>query len=376
MSETTNSPAQKGSVERIEIPLNPPAEIATDLTTVPPDNIHQDQERANPEAPEHETTKEKVDKQEFSEDQLKSYFEKQGIEYNGMDELKKKLNTKAEPLQETDEQKAAKEKSYEKRMVDLFTEGKGTVEQYAAIKSLANSDLKELSNNELRRELKEAKFTDNEINDILKESFFQYDDSELEQYEDETEREYLTRKREYGSKLLENRSLSIKQSAEKILSDLKSAVDSEDLQKQEEEQFSSKVDDYFSKAPRNITFELGTANNRKIDPIDYEVAEKDLAEIKETLKDPAQRNNILFTEEGQLNLDSLATVLLHNKILKSALKAAYLTGETKMTELVEQTYGARTPYEVGVGGVPSKAGQAGSVTQRGAPQRVMPSQTR
>lgn len=148
---------------------------------------------------------------------------------------------------------------------------------------------------------------------------------------------------------MENRALSIKQAAEQVLNGLKSAIESEDLQRQDEEQLASKIDDHFNTVPRKLTFKLGSENNREIDPIEYEVAETDLAEIRDTLKDPAKRNQFLFNEEGKLNLDNLANVLLRNKILESALKRSYLIGETKNTEHFEGTFGARTAQGVGVG---------------------------
>ena len=83
------------------------------------------------------TTKPKDSHPTISDAQLKAYFEKAGIEYNGIDELKKKLSGQKEPVQESDDQKAEREKAYEKRMLDVFTSGTGTVDQYAAIKNLS-----------------------------------------------------------------------------------------------------------------------------------------------------------------------------------------------------------------------------------------------
>lgn len=72
--------------------------------------------------------------------------------------------------------------------------GKELSNSLLKLKSLANADVNELSQSELRRELKEAKFTDEEINDMVGE-YSQAADEELEKYEDETERAFIKGKR-------------------------------------------------------------------------------------------------------------------------------------------------------------------------------------
>ena len=194
--------------------------------------------------------------------------------------------------------------------------------------------------------------------------------------EDETEKDFIKRKREYGSKLLENRSLSLKTQAGKVLGDLKSAVEAENLQRREEEQLSSKIDEYFSKMPRKVTLELGSENNRKLDPIEYEVTQADLDEVRDTLKDPEKRNNFLFNKEGLINIENIANVLARNKYLESLVKTAYLTGEDRQSEVVKRTFGARRASDIGIGGIPDKVGSKGSPVSAGKPQRVAPSYSR
>jgi len=308
----------------------------------------------------------------ITDESVKAYLKEKGIPFESFDDLKEKLKQKVEK-KETAEEKQAKEQAGEKRMLDLFMSGGGTIEQYASLKDLSKADLKDLSRDEVRRELKDAKFSDEEIEQIIKQQYFQTSDEELEQLEDESDKEFETRKREYGSKFFENRATHIKTQAEQIFNSLKERIEAEDLQAQQEVEFSSKIDEHFQKLPRKVTFELGEENSRKLTPIEYDVAEADIADVLSTLKDPAKRNNFLFNNEGQLNLENIADLLVRNKFLESAVKTSYLTGETRMTEELERTFGSRSASGVGLGGSNyGKQSQNGAAVSRGQSQRVVP----
>lgn len=371
--------AKRGSVQRAEYGIQPNGELkelpennkASEGDTQPP--VKKDGAAADI------TSAAKVDGDGAlaTEQTFKDSLEKIGIKFNGsIEDFKKKLEQPektTEPVKETAEEKKAKDISNEKRMLDKFMSNNGSIEQFTALKNIVNADLKELSLSELKRELKEVKFSDSEIENVIKERYYQIADDELDQYEDETEKEFLKRKKEYGSKLLESRSLSIKEDAGRILDSLKSDIESEDLAKQKEEKLSSKIDEHFKKAPRKLTFQLGKENDREIDPIEYEVSEADVEDVRNTLKDPAQRHKFLFNEEGELNVKTIADILLRNKVLESAVKASYLSGETKTTEKLRGTFGGSSPYSIGIGGADHKIGQSGRVVKSGKPQRVMPS---
>lgn len=298
---------------------------------------------------------------ELNEEQLRAGYEQlTGEKYEGsIEDLKKTLKEKLKPAPavETDDEKQAKVKAREKRLLDKFLSNDGTIEQFTALKSLANADVKEISINELKRELKEeGKFTDDKIDDIINDMFFQIADDELEKYTDETEKEFLKRKKEYGAQLLANRSKALKDKAVNILSNLESEIDAEDLSAQQEAQLSSTVEEHFKTLPRKLTFELGKSDDRQLDPIAYDVADADIQEVENELKDPAKRKQLLFNEDGSLNVANIADMRVKIKVLESLLKTTYLAGEKKQVEFFESRFGTN-PHMIGVGGAGKGAGQ-------------------
>jgi hypothetical protein len=321
-------------------------------------------------APTSEKKQEPTETPELTEAQLASFFEKQGIKFEGLDKLKEKINY--EPAQEpTEEEKAKQALVREKRLVDLFVAGGGTVEQYVYIKNTAEANAAELSKNNLRAELKAAGFTDEQADEYIKDSFFQISDEELEQYEDETDKEFLKRKKEFASKKLEGYSSNTKTQAQKILADLQKAAETEDLQRSEEVAISAKIDEDFKALPRKLTFDIGEVNGKAVSPVEYEVSESDLAEVRDMLKDPVKRNNFLFNQDGALNLTNLENVLTRNKYLESAVKAAYHEGGSRQVAHFESIFPARSAQELGVGGSPTaNSNQKGKVAGYGKPRLV------
>lgn len=305
----------------------------------------------------------------FTDEQLKAYFETQGIKFEGIDKIKEKLNYEP-PKVETPEEKTAAALAKEKKEVDIFVKGGGTIEQLVAIKQVANADLKELSRNTLRKELKDAKFTDKQVDDIIKERYYQLDEDELEQFADETEKEFLLRKKEYGSNKLDNRSQHTQKQAKEILAGLTAAADLEDTEATDEKALSSKIDEQFKTLPRKMTLELGEVNKIKLSPIDYDVAESDLKEVQDMLKDPTKRNNFFYNKDGGLNLTNIATVLTRNKMLESAVKKSYHEGVDRTVTEFQKTFPALTGYQLGVGGssATKKPGTPGKMVGFGKPE--------
>jgi len=309
-------------------------------------------------------------KDAITDEKVKEYFKSLGIDYESAEKLKEKLNHKPEdPI--TEEQKAEIIKAKEKRLVDKFVSGGGTVEQYVAIKSVAEANVSELSLSNLKIELKTAGFTDEQATEIIKERYFQIADEELEQFSDETDREYAKRKKEFGAKKLENHSLHTKKQAEQILADLNGVIDSEDLQKQAEADISSKIDEGFKSLPRKLTFEIGDINGKAIPPVEYEVSESDIAEVQSMLKDTSKRNKLLYNQDGSLNLTNLTNVYTRNKYLESAIKAAYHEGGSRQKAEIEKIFPSKTGYALGVGGSPSKpTGEKPKVAGFGKTQKI------
>lgn len=309
----------------------------------------------------------------FNDEDLKKYFKEQGIDYEGIENLKAKLTAPLTTTELTEEQKKEKELAKEKRIVDKFVSGGGTVDQYVALKNVANADVAELSRNTLKKELKDAGFNETEIDGIIKERYYQFGEEDLEQMDEETDKAFAKRKKEYGDKLLSQRSLPIKTQAAGILADIQSAIDSEDLWVQKEITISAKIDEDFKAMPRKMSIEIGEIGGKTVSPVDYDVSETDIAEVKAMLKDPAQRQQFLFNEDGSLTPQLIQTIV-KAKAFDSASKISFLTGQTKAITDFQKTFPATSMQELGVGGSPQKPkdSKPGQPVSYGKKQYVQP----
>ena len=92
------------------------------------------------------------------------------------------------------------------------------------------------------------------------------------------------------------------------------------------------------------------------------------------LKDPAQRNNFLYNEDGSLNIANISQALTKAKMFDSAAKVSFLSGIHKATTDFQKVFPAGSAQELGVGGSQSKpnGGQNGKIASFGKTQRVQP----
>lgn len=288
---------------------------------------------------------------EFTEAQMKAFFEKNGILIDSLDALKEKLS----PKDISPEEKKKQELAAEKKLVDIFVNGGGTVEQYVGLKDVSNKTLPEFSRDNLIFDLQKKGLNEEEVNGIMKDSFYQLTNEELGELEDDDEyKAQISKKRDAMSLVLDNYAITKHEQAKQILADLKSAADSDRLSKEQEVQFSSKIDEHFNKVPRKITFDLGESNGKAISPIEYEVSESDVSYVKDLLKDQTKRQQFLTNEDGELNIPNLAEVLIQNKYLKKAIKLSFLEGQSRATAIFDNNY-PKNPYDIGIGGASNKS---------------------
>jgi hypothetical protein len=299
-------------------------------------------------------------------EELKEHLAKQGGSQKGKDG--KEGKKKDEEL--TDEEKKKKETDFEKRLLSRFVDEGGTIENYALLKQLAEADPKDLSLKDLKRELKEAEFKDEEIEAIIRERYFEIDDDTLAQFEDESDKDFAKRKKAYGEKKLNSRGLEIQKKAKEALDGLRKAIEEEDADIVEEAELSSKVDEVASKVERKYTFEMGEAAGKQIDPVEFSVSDSEVEEALKPLKDPTDRNKILFTDDGKLNVEGISNLLVRNAILEKVAKAAYADGCTRTTEHFETIF-PKNPHALGVGGAGASSkngqGQKGKLVTAGKP---------
>lgn len=325
---------------------------------------------------------------EVTDEQLKELLKGKGIELDdkGFDGLKEKMKpVPAAAAEPTAEEKLAAEAAFEKRMADFYVSQGGTLESFVAFKQVAAMDLKSLSESEIRRELKEANFTDDEIKAVMVERYYQINPAELVRDEEkETEEEFTKRKADtekkiaYGSKKMETKGSYTKKTAESALSTLREAVKLQDLQAEEEVKHSTGVKEFFTKLPRKVTFQLGKTEDglEELPPVEYEIKDEHIADVQSVLMDPAKRKQFLYNEDNSLNLSNVASVMLKNKYLEDALKATYIDaekrGSKKQVEIFEKTFPGRTAKDIGVGGATGSNGQGrkGHIVSRGAAEPV------
>lgn len=272
----------------------------------------------------------------------------------------------------TPEEIKKKEEAFEKRMLDLYVEQGGKLDQFALLKQVAATDLTELSKRALTEELKAQGFNETEIEAIQKERYYQIEQAEIDAIDDPEEKALAQKKFDYGNKKLQNKAAHIKENAVEFFNNLKEAVNHKDLLVKNESEFVSNVEAHFKEVPRKLTLEIGKVDNTDIPPVDYEVPEEVIAEAKDTLKDIKKRKQLLFNNDGTLNHKSIAELVLKAKMFDSAAKTSYLEGGNREVEKFEKIF-PKNPNALGVGGNnQANTGKPGKIVKAGPPQRFRP----
>jgi hypothetical protein len=250
---------------------------------------------------------------EITDDIFLAELEKRtGYKPESLDTIKEKLNYQKPGPEPTSEEKDKAAKAFEKRMLDIHIANGNSPEQYTLLKQLANGDLKEISLNQTKAELKEAGFSDEKIQEIIKERYFQIDESEIELAEDDDQKELLKKKKEFGTKKLESRAAHIQKTAKSHIDSLAKSVNDLDAESKRMEQHTSKVEDAIKNYQRKQTLELGKVDDTDIPPIEDEIPEETLNEVKEILKDPVKFEQQLFTKDGDVNIDFILPHLVRS----------------------------------------------------------------
>lgn len=376
----TGTPGNIVSAGRPELGVLPTFQPKTETAEAAPNAAENGAaEKINSETPTNGQAAAEIVLPEVTDEQLQKILENKGIKgFENFDTLKSLTEKAAQPAkaEPTKEEKEKNEKAFEKRMLDYFVEKGGTPEDFVALKTIAAADLKLLSDSEIRRELKAGGFDEDQIKLIVAERYYQLNPDELEQGVDETEEDFEKRK-EFKKKLnsyytpkLENRNSYMKVQAENALKGLREAIAAEDMLKQQEIEFSSKVEEHSKTLPRKITFEMGELNGAKLEPVSYDVSDADVTEVVSLLKDTAKRNQFLFNPDNSLNLTNLMDSMLGKKVLESAVKAALLEGGNRQVAIFEKTFPG-TPHDLGVGGQKSSGtntGRKGVLVSAGKPE--------
>lgn len=316
----------------------------------------------------------------FTEEQKKAFFKTLGVEYTGESDIETiKNRLKPDAVIPTEEDKIRQQNAHEMKLLAKFTEnGKNTTEQFNLIKTLANLPASEFSRKAAIDALVEAGVSKEEAEPMAKEMYYQIELNNLEPELEETDEEFAARKAKLekkialGAKLLESQN-SHKQTAFKnILQSLNEAVEADELLAKQEVSILSKVDETLSKFARKKTFELGKVNDTDIPPIQYEVSDATITQVRDILKDPVKRNNFLFNQDGTLNIDNLTEVMVSNFELKGAVKAALLEGQSRQVALIQSVFPYDTPFSLGVGGSAKNANGNGQAVKIGKIQRMNP----
>lgn len=283
----------------------------------------------------------------------------------------------SKPADLTPEQIKATEAAFEKRMLDAYTEIGGKGEDFYTLKQVASMDLTELSKMELTRELTAKGFSPEQIQAIQVERYYQLNPEEVTQAYEETEEEFQARKDfikkkvEYGQEKFANRSAHIQKNAQETLDTLKETIAEKELLVKKENEFIAKVDEISKTLPRKLTLELGKLNNEDLGSVQVDIPEADIAAITASLKDPVQRRKILYTEAGELNIETITNLLLRNKVLEVAARESLFEGQTRQVAKFKEVFPNRSAHAVGIGGATSSSareGKSGKITGFGKSQ--------
>ncbi len=370
-----------GKPERVTF-MNKADEGAAKIENEAENIITEDQKKKNIEAGLNEDGSAKNNESELTEEKKKANIEA-GLNEDGtaiapaklsdeqlQEEYKKRF---PETPAETPEQIKAKEQAFEKRMLDHYIEHGGTVDDFALLKQVASADLSALSESELELELTKAGFNEEEKKVIRQERYYQLDDEEINTLDDEAEKELAKKKKEFGTSKLKTKAEQKQKLAVGFFENLKRAIAEEDAEVAQEKELAQKVDSHFEALPRKMTLELGKTKDKiGIDPIEFNIPDEAIAEVRDLLKTADKRNQILYNQDGSINIVALSNIMIRNKVLEAALNESYLTGVSRNTAEFEKIFPIRNESALGAGlnGGSGLQKTKGKIASFGKAQRV------
>lgn len=295
---------------------------------------------------------------ELTEDQLKAFFEKQGIKYEGLDSLKTKLAAQTPEAELTPEQKEKLAQQKEKRILDEhLSRDKATVEQFTMFKQVIAADKKALGFEKEISDLVAEGFTKEKAETLAKERYFQFTDDEINAIEDKDEKADAIRQRDLGLKKLERKGAYIQKAAKDYLDILEQDVKEKDAEAKSMEIHTSNVEDAIKKFERKMKLELGQVKDQNVDPIDFEVPDSAITSTKELLSNRSDFEKKLLTKDGHINLEFLLPHFIKSFAMDSAVKEGYLVAQDRAINHIKTTFGSGIPE---LGGGQQQTGKPGS----------------
>lgn len=303
---------------------------------------------------------------ELTNEQLKAYFEKQGIPFESVDKLKETLNKPAPPTnEETEEQKSKAAIEREQRIINEHLSRKGTVEQFTTFKNIISSEKKELGLKKEIEDLVANGIPAEEATELANERYFQLTDEQIEAIEDPATKTKALKQREIGLKKLENKGEYVQKTAKLYLDILEKSLADQDAEKQKVEQHASTVEAAIKNFQRKEKLELGQiAEGQDIAPIDFEYSDTALTSAKELLYDAAKLDQNLFTKDGGVNIDFILPHIVRSFSMPEAIKKAYLVATDRAVEEVKATFSSTPPKLGGTGKPTGTPGKLVSVGER------------
>lgn len=306
---------------------------------------------------------------ELTDEQLKAYFEKQGIAFDSMDKLKEKLNYTPPENVPTEEQKLKAATERENRMVAEHLSRKGTVEQFSTLKNIVASDKKALGMAKEVEDLVAEGFTPERAAELANERYFQLTDEQIEEIDDDESKKQATKQREVGLKKLEKKGAYLQTTAKSYLDTLAKDLEYRDAEKIKLEQHTSNVEDAIKKFQRKEQLLMGQIDGQDIAPIDFEFPEKALTSAKEILSDRAKFEQNLLTNDGSVNLDFILPHLIRSFAFTESAKIGLLTGQDRSVAKFKSTFSETKPT---LGGPTKTNGTPGKITGFGEKQVFRP----
>lgn len=294
---------------------------------------------------------------------VKEYLKGLGIDYTGAEDLKKKLAPKESPAELTEEEKLAKAKAKEERLFDLHKKRGGTIEQWAELKKLSETDVAILGREKLRLDLKTAGFSPERSDAVIKKMHIELSDEEIADMSDEEQAE-IKKERDFAAKKLANRGLFIQKNAKGYFDSLAEEATDIDADTARKQQYASNVEAAFTSYQRKQEIDLGKVDDVQIPPVEFEIPETVLTEAKTFL---TSLESQILNKDGTWNLEALLPHVVNSFSKIHASKTAYLEGETRGATKALANFSSKPPNLGGNNG--AGPGENGKIVKAGKPER-------
>lgn len=273
-------------------------------------------------------------KEEIDHDQVTNWLREKGIltEDATLDSLKPKIEKSEDEIK-------LEERAKNKEVLDEYINNGGTVEDFVKIEKLTKYDEIELGFSAIKQQYKEAGYSEQKIEDLLKTRYFQLSDEDIEELDEDEQNEYKI-SRELYAKEAQRLGAQIKNEATFTLNNLHESIKARKIETEIEKSILGELEIFAKNAPKH---QLKAPENNtdafKFEDLTLEYSKEEIDAVVSQLKEKNSREKIFYKQDNQAeNVTFIAELMLKANKTEKAYQEGVLKGGHIINDFYKKTY--------------------------------------